>query len=646
MKKIYLVIGLLLLATALRFWMLDAQSFWNDEGNSARLSERSIPLIIEGTASDIHPPLYYIILHGWRELLGDSEFGLRAFSAFAGVGVVAVTFALGRQLFTGRKKRFILAALATFLAATNPALIYYSQETRMYALLAFWAVLSTLLLWRLPQGSRPVPVALAYVAVSAAGLYTHYSYPAVLFWQNLVVLLWLALTARKTRHRPVRPFLAWCGLMALTFLAYQPWLPIYLRQVGDRPGGISLLSFLDFIGPAGRFLVMGEALPQTLLAPVSWIGIGLIFLGILGGGRDLLSRRQAVIWPATALAVPVLGLFFPILAVALVGATAPALYKFLVIAVPFFCLLAGAGIVFGGGFFFTGEKSGQINRWAGVKYLLLGLFFIIVAYAQPLNNMYTNPDYARADYRGVAAQIVAEDYPNAGIILNAANQWEVFTYYHKDGAPVYPLPTGRPDADRIAAELEQITAAHDRLYVLFWGEAERDPQRLVERWLDAHTFKAREEWVGDVRFVTYEVPGDPAGLPETSAAIRFGPNLTLTGYTVSPGSFRGGDIVPVTLFWETDAALETRYKVFIHLLDSRGNIIAQRDSEPGGGLALTTTWPAGESIVDNHGLLIPQGTPPGRYALITGLYDIADPTNRLLTPEGNDSIQLATIEIR
>jgi putative copper export protein len=36
---------ILLLAAALRFHKLEAQSFWNDEGNSARLSERTIPLI-------------------------------------------------------------------------------------------------------------------------------------------------------------------------------------------------------------------------------------------------------------------------------------------------------------------------------------------------------------------------------------------------------------------------------------------------------------------------------------------------------------------------------------------------------------------------------------------------------------------------
>jgi len=49
---------ILLLATLLRFHLLAAQSFWNDEGNSARLSERSIAAIIEGTASDARTQRY------------------------------------------------------------------------------------------------------------------------------------------------------------------------------------------------------------------------------------------------------------------------------------------------------------------------------------------------------------------------------------------------------------------------------------------------------------------------------------------------------------------------------------------------------------------------------------------------------------
>ncbi|MCB0182533.1 MAG: hypothetical protein KDI62_30200, partial [Anaerolineae bacterium] len=81
----WLLVLILLLAFGLRVHNLEVQSFWNDEGNSARLSERSIPLIIEGTASDIHPPLYYLLLNQWRKLAGDSEFGLRSLSLFAGL---------------------------------------------------------------------------------------------------------------------------------------------------------------------------------------------------------------------------------------------------------------------------------------------------------------------------------------------------------------------------------------------------------------------------------------------------------------------------------------------------------------------------------------------------------------------------------
>ena len=72
-----LLLAILLLASFLRFHGLDAQSFWNDEGNSARIAERTLDLILEGAEGDIHPPGYYLLLHGWRALFGQSEFALR-----------------------------------------------------------------------------------------------------------------------------------------------------------------------------------------------------------------------------------------------------------------------------------------------------------------------------------------------------------------------------------------------------------------------------------------------------------------------------------------------------------------------------------------------------------------------------------------
>ena len=265
---------------------------------------------------------------------------------------------------------------------------------------------------------------------------------------------------------------------------------------------------------------------------------------------------------------------------------------------------------------------------------VLLLLVLLGGTAVSLNSLYFSEVYARADYRGIAARIAAAGYEDAGIILDAPNQWEVFTYYHRDGAPVYPLPKGQPDPAIVEPELAQIAAQHRRLYALFWGEEQRDPQRVVERWLDANAYKAAEEWVGDVRFVVYAVPEGATGELATTTAAPFGEAITLEGYTLAAPPLQAGDILPVTLFWSTAAPVAARYKVFLHLVDANGAVVAQRDSEPGGGLLPTTDWQPGTIYTDNRGVLLPDGLPPGTYELLIGLYDVADPAARLPVVEG------------
>jgi hypothetical protein len=322
------------------------------------------------------------------------------------------------------------------------------------------------------------------------------------------------------------------------------------------------------------------------------------------------------------------------------GSTAPQFYKFLLTAVPFLCLLLAFAIH---------NSQFTIHNLRSTAYFLLFTAYCLLI-TLSLKNLYTNPAYARADYRGLAARIEADNHPDAGIILNAPNQWEVFTYYHREGAPVYPLPAGisRPTPEGIDEKLSEIAAQHDRLYAIFWGETQRDSERLIERWLDEHAFKATDEWVGDVRFVTYAVPDEAATEMATAVHLSFGQHITLNGYTLNDDQFVPGDIVQVTLFWQTAEPLNQRYKVFLHLIDASGQTIAQRDSEPGGGLNLTTIWQPGQVISDNHGLLIPAGVPPGQYTILLGLYDIADPTARLpiTTNEGiHEVISLVTFQL-
>jgi mannosyltransferase len=647
MPRLLFPILILLLATGLRFHQLDAQSFWNDEGNSARLSERSLDLIIEGTASDIHPPLYYLLLRGWRELVGESEFGLRSLSAFAGVltvaGVMGLGSVIGKRLSVNGNRLTVVAGVVT---AVSPPLIYYSQEARMYSLLALWTVLSTLVLMGTQRYAEDhgdarrkafslffsaklrdlsvnlcVPV---YVLLAAAGLYTQYFFIPVLVFHNLLVLFWLwerpARLAISDCPKPRRSMVVqWVGIMTAVFLLYLPWLPTFIRHRGRSGAGVGEpVGFLQDVLlwlPFGH-TIEAAAVPWPLLAV--WIMAG---LGLIGFWR----------WGSRAW----LGLLLPPLFMWATGATQSEFHKFMVVSAPFLALLVGF----------------SFHWWPRLKPLpALLLLIALFGMGQSLLNLYTNPAYARADYRGMVAQIAAENHPNAAIILNAPNQWEVFTYYHDEAdAPVYPLPRGFPDPAQLEPELEQIVDRYDRLYVLFWGDAQQDPERLVERWLDQHAFKAREEWVQDVRFVTYAVPPDGASEMETAVATPFGPHIMLQGYTVGTDTAVPGDILPITLFWETAEPLDTRYKVFIHLVAQDGPPLAQRDSEPGGGLALTTTWTPGETVVDNHGLFLPHDLSPGDYRLLLGLYDLTDPTARLpvlVDGETADMFLLTTITVR
>lgn len=630
-----LFILLLLLATGLRFHKLDAQSFWNDEGNSARLSERSLPLIIEGTASDVHPPLYYLFLRGWRELLGDSEFGLRSFSAFAGVLTVAAVIALARFFFPSSRwsTASAIVVLAGLLAALNPTLVYYSQETRMYALLALLAALSTVVLLRWLEAGRRWPWALAYVLFSTAGLYTHYFYPTVFVFQGLVVLLWVLRRRATLEFAPqqvtavphwTRVLLAWLIMVGFSFVLYFPWVPIFLRQTTGRAAERAAIPL--FLWDSIRWMVFGETIAGNDLIWITVIVILLLVWAIVASGRRIM--------------VPFLGVLVPLVAMFFAGTTNPAFFKFMIIAIPFLLIwLAGS---LGGS-----ERAGpSAKRFLRVVTLVL-LVPVLGGMLLSLQSLYNDSAFARADYRAMAAAIAAAEDSDAGIILNAPNQWEVFTYYHQEGAPVYPLPKGQPDPQILEPQLAEIADRHDRLYALYWGDEQRDPQHVVENWLDKNTFKASETWVGDVRFVTYAT-SDELAEQQSLLNTNFDDKITLHGFAISGDVFAPGDIIPIRLFWSAERSQDKRYKVFLHLVDAKGTIAAQQDSEPVGGMSPTTTWQPGDIVVDNQGVSLPDDLPQGEYDLLVGLYELNDPGARLnirISDEVQDHFVFATIVV-
>lgn len=629
----------LCLAAWLRFYRLGCQSYWNDEGNSLRLAARSAGDITRAAAADIHPPGYYLALKAWRLLAGESEAALRGFSALAGVITVALIYRLGRLYFSPA------AGLgAALLGALNPFLIYYAQEARMYALLAALSAASFLLFSLWLRSTRPpgpprgcARLAGAYLVTTAAGLYTHYAFGFVVLAQNLAALGGLAAHARG---RAGARLAAWLGLQAATLLLFLPWLPIALRQISSWPAERAAQPVWTALAELARYLVLGRTLPLDAAG-----------LGLLGAGGLLLfslQHRGQTITPLIWLLVPAaltLGL----------GLLTEAFAKFLLVAVPPACLLLGQGLAAmplrARGPSEPPRPSLARRLGAGARLALWAAAAGALASgtAMSLSNLYFNPAFFRDDYRGIARYLAEVYRPGDAVITLAPNQVEVFSYYHREGATVYPLPETRPlDPAGTVARLAEITARHPRLFVLFWGDAQADPERVVERWLNEHTFKASDAWFGQVRLATYAAPAS-APQPEIRLQARFGDAIRLEGYALKPERLAPGDILQVTLFWTADEPLEARYKVFVHVYaDDAQPPAAQQDGEPGGGLAVTTGWTPGAIVADNHGVPLPANLPPGNYAVMVGLYELFTGSRLPVTVDNagvGDRLRLASITV-
>jgi hypothetical protein len=114
----------------------------------------------------------------------------------------------------------------------------------------------------------------------------------------------------------------------------------------------------------------------------------------------------------------------------------------------------------------------------------------------------------------------------------------------------------------------------------------------------------------------------PFHLLDRQAGVRFGERIQLIGYSLNADRVSAGQDVVVTLYWAMSDGepIETDYRVFVHLVDSSGQIIAQHDGEPVGGHRPTSTWRNG-LVVDAHRPVWQREAFTGEATILVGLYD-------------------------
>ena len=272
------LIGLIVLAAALRFPNLGLQSLWADEAFTADIAAAPLRDLLERVAdTESTPPLHYALTWAWTRVAGDSEWALRALPALWGTLTVPAIYAAARAQFDSERAGVLAAALA----ATSPILVWYSQEARAYALLV---LLCTIAFWALARDRRGV-----WALAAAAALATHYFAVFVVVPQALW-LLW--------RRRTVWPLLVpgAAGAALLPLLVHQS--ETVARPWADR------FSVADQVAATAQELLVGRLWTWVIQRPGLAV-IALLWIAALAGLWRARERRALLPLGLAALAIGV-----------------------------------------------------------------------------------------------------------------------------------------------------------------------------------------------------------------------------------------------------------------------------------------------------------------------------------------------------
>ena len=286
-KEKLILIVILVLGLILRLIKID-QSFWLDEASQAQMSSLSVSQIWSGRQADFHPPLFYFLSHFWLQF-GRSEAWLRLLPVSFGVINIYVIYLLAKKIYLtsnpspsqrpeqsenlgeGNARGEVLGLLSAFILAINPFHVYYSQEFRMYSLLALLGTLSMLAFYKKHW---------SLFLLNALLLYIHYASVFLIATQFLYVFIF----ERKYLKLSTFYFL-------FSVILYAPWFPQFFVQLNN---GVNIDQYL----PGWRNILT--------LSPLK--SLPLILFKFVAGRIDLLPRYVYAAYIAFVLLVTTAGL--------------------------------------------------------------------------------------------------------------------------------------------------------------------------------------------------------------------------------------------------------------------------------------------------------------------------------------------------
>ena len=402
---------------------LDVLSMWSDEWSSLRVVQQSVPAILRFVAADIHPPLYFLMLHFWLKLPlgGDPVVRMRLLSVlFALAATVAVDLLWARRLPVGARLWFLA------LWTSSPCLLLYCRMARSYSLQLLVGTVAAWALWRLmerPERRACWTYASTYGAALALVFYTHYV-PGIALGATGAVLL-----AKRRRWRDL--FLS----SGLTLVAYLPWLAIL---------GVALWKWTQQTGVYA--MARNSALEMAVKVAFGWISFSLgesIPDWALVGGVLLSAPIAWLVWVGLRKDSKLAWLVVPMALIAFIGVARwvpfhgiPARLLFLF---PFYLILL-----------VTGREA--FPRAATAILAVLALLSCAGVQAYFERSDFLNKGYAMP-YREIAAHISRASTPARSLVLVDGRNVDALVFQYYLGPDWKVLLVSAPESVTSAEEL-------------------------------------------------------------------------------------------------------------------------------------------------------------------------------------------------
>lgn len=457
--------AMMLIVVACSYFFFINQSLRLDEAQSLWQTSGSPLTIIKLVAGDVHVPLYHLMLHYWRLIVGDTVARARVMSLVFLLGTIPAIYVLGKETY-GRGA----GLFAALLLSISPFMNWYGNEIRMYTLFSFIVVLNQYFFIRI--FTRPGRGAwVGYTVTTLFGIFSHYFFFLNLFAQAVFFFL----NRKLFPPGALKRFLLIAAAIVILFI---PWI-VEVLSVGTFSSEKPLLAEPTTVN---LFSTLSQFLFGFQDNEVNTIVLSLWPIAIIFGFVSVRSRKR----PSPVTIYLLLSIVLSVGLAFIISATVVPVFvsRYLAFTVPSLYVLLAAHVA---------SYPAKYRKWVGGVLVALLLFMMGV-------EAWSAATPVKENYRQATDYLNANVSPQDVVILSAPFTIYPVEYYYQNPAPLETLPIWNrysfgaiPNFDKstLPAQVATLTQDHQDVWLLL--SYDQGYESNIKSYFDTHFARIQEK---------------------------------------------------------------------------------------------------------------------------------------------------------